>query len=542
MSNGIFRVPKPINEPVLGYAPGSQERANLKAELKRQSENKILIPLIIGGREVYTEQKQKVIMPHKHGHVLAECCQAGDEELALAIKAALAAKENWEMMPWEHRSAIFLRAARLFAVKHRALVAAATMLCQSKVVYQAEIDAPCELADFLRFNAYYADQIYRQQPENSPGVLNRISYRPLEGFVLAISPFNFTAIGANLCTAPAMVGNTVLWKPSTTSLLSNYYVMKVLLEAGLPPGVINFVPASASAISRCVIPDPNMSGFHFTGSTGVFSSVWRQIGENIRNYNSYPRLVGETGGKDFIFAHSSAEIQPLVSAMVLGAFEYQGQKCSALSRVFIPESIWPEVKRLLIEKTGQIKVGDVCDFRNFMGAVIDKNSFDKIKSFIEDAKASPDADLLCGGYDDSEGYFVYPTIIHAKKKTYKTMLEELFGPVLTVFVYPDAELEDMLRFCDESTPYALTGGIFAQDREAIVQMERMLRQAAGNFYINDKPTGAVVGQQPFGGSRASGTNDKAGSALNLYRWMSPRTIKENFSPSEATAYPFMAEE
>jgi 1-pyrroline-5-carboxylate dehydrogenase len=542
MSKGKYSIPKPLNEPVLSYAPGSKERANLKAELKRQSESKILIPLIIGGKEVFTEQKLTVTMPHNHSHVLAECCLAGENELKLAVEAALAAKESWELLPSEHRLAIFLKAAELLSGKYRAMIAAATMLGQSKTAYQAEIDSPCEVVDFLRFNSYYADQIYGQQPENSPGVWNRLSYRPLEGFVLAVTPFNFTAIGANLCTAPALVGNTVLWKPSSTSTLSNYYIMKILMEAGLPPGVINFVPASGSAISRYVISDPRMSGFHFTGSTNVFCSVWQQVGENIRAYHSYPRLVGETGGKDFIFAHKSADIPSLASAMIRGAFEFQGQKCSALSRTFVPESIWPELKKLLLAETAKLKTGDVSDFRNFMGAVIDKNSFAELKGYIDEAQASPDAEVLCGGYDDSVGYFVYPTIIHAKNKSYKTMLEELFGPVLTVYVYPDEELEDMLRFCDESTPYALTGAIFANDREAIAHMEWMLRHSAGNFYINDKPTGAVVGQQPFGGARASGTNDKAGSALNLYRWMSLRTIKENFAPSKDVLYPYMAEE
>lgn len=542
MKNGTFYLPKPENEEVLSYAPGTPERANLKAELKRQSDNKIVIPLIIGGREIFTEKRIEVVMPHKHGHVLAECCQAGEKELSLAVNAALDARESWEAMPWEHRSAIFLRAAELFTGKYRALITAATMLCQSKVVYQAEIDSPCELVDFLRFNTWYADQIYRQQPENSPGVWNRLSYRPLDGFVLAVTPFNFTAIGVNLCTAPAMAGNTVLWKPSSTALLSNYHAMRVLMEAGLPSGVINFVPSSASEIGRHVIANPHMSGFHFTGSTGVFSGVWRQVGENIRAYRSYPRLVGETGGKDFIFAHRSADVPALVSAMVRGAFEYQGQKCSALSRVFVPESLWPPVKELLLEETSRLKTGDVRDFRNFMGAVIDNSSFTKLKGYIDQVRSSPDAEMLCGGYDGSEGYFVHPTIIHAKKKSCPTLVEELFGPVLTVFVYPDKDLDDTLRFCDESTPYALTGAIFARDRSAIVHMEWMLRKAAGNFYINDKPTGAVVGQQPFGGARASGTNDKAGSALNLYRWMSLRTVKENFRPAEEIAYPFMGEE
>jgi 1-pyrroline-5-carboxylate dehydrogenase len=542
MGNGTYCIPKPQNEPVLPYLPGSPERAALKAELKRQSENKVLIPLIIGGKEVFTERRITVAMPHNHGHILAECCMAGQAELRMAIDAALAAKENWEMMPWEHRSAIFLRAAQLLSGKHRALINAATMLGQSKTAYQAEIDSPCEVVDFLRFNVYFADQIYKQQPENSVGVWNRICYRPLDGFVLAVTPFNFTAIGANLCTAPAIVGNTVLWKPATTAVLSNYYIMKALIEAGLPAGVINFIPSKGSDISKHVVSDPSMGGFHFTGSTEVFSGVWRQVGENIQSYRSYPRLVGETGGKDFIFAHKSANVPALVSAMVRGAFEYQGQKCSALSRTFVPQSIWPDVKEALLSETAKLKTGDVCNFRNFMGAVIDKASFDTIKRSIDEAQASPDAEVLCGGYDDSVGYFVYPTIIQAKDKSYATMREELFAPVLTVFAYPDEELDEMLRFCDESTPYALTGAIFAEDRQAIVHAEWMLRGAAGNFYINDKPTGAVVGQQPFGGARASGTNDKAGSAINLYRWMSLRTIKENFAPPHEILYPYMSEE
>jgi len=542
MANGNFTIPKPQNDPVRSYAPGTPERALLKAELKRQMEEKITIPLIIGGREVYTENRIPMVMPHNHRLVLAECCQAGEKELQQAIDAAMAAKRSWENLPWEHRASVFMRAAELFSGKYRPLISAATMLGQSKVAYQAEIDAPCELVDFLRFNVYYVDQIYRQQPENSKAVWNRLDYRPLEGFVTAVSPFNFTAIGGNLCTAPAMVGNVVLWKPSSLATLSNYYVMKVLMEAGLPPGVINFVPAKGSDISRYVISNIHLAGFHFTGSTEVFSGVWRQVGENIRAYVSYPRLVGETGGKDFIFAHNSADLCALTSALIRGAFEYQGQKCSALSRAFIPKSIWPELKQKLLAATAQLKVGDVCDFSNFMGAVIDKNSFAQLKNYIDEAKASKDAELLCGGYDDSVGYFVYPTIIQAKTKEYKTMLQELFGPILTIYVYGDEELEDMLEYCDSSTPYALTGAIFAQDRMAIVIMENKLRNAAGNFYINDKPTGAVVGQQPFGGARASGTNDKAGSALNLYRWMSLRTVKENLDPATDITYPFMAAE
>jgi 1-pyrroline-5-carboxylate dehydrogenase len=541
MANGTYSIPKPQNEPVLGYLPGSPERAALKAELKRQSEGKIVIPLVIGGKEIVTDRKIKAVMPHKHGHVLAECCMAGPAELRMAVEAAMAAKEAWELMPWEHRSAIFTRAAQLLSGRHRALINAATMLGQSKTAYQAEIDSTCEVVDFLRFNAYFADQIYKQQPESVQGIWNRISYRPLEGFVLAVTPFNFTAIGANLCTSPALVGNTVLWKPASTAVLSNYYFMKVLMEAGLPAGVINFIPSSGSDMHH-VILDPRLGGFHFTGSTEVFSGVWRQVGENIAKYRSYPRLVGETGGKDFIFAHSSADVPTLVSAMVRGAFEYQGQKCSAMSRTFIPESIWADVKGPLLSETAKLKMGDVRDFRNFMGALIDKKAFEPVKKAIDEANASPDADVLCGGYDDSVGYFVSPTIILAKDRSYPTMSEELFAPVLTIFVYPDDRLDETLRFCDESTPYALTGAVFANDRQAIAHIEQALRHAAGNFYINDKPTGAVVGQQPFGGARGSGTNDKAGSALNLYRWMSLCTVKENFAPPMEIPYPYMAEE
>jgi len=542
MANGNFIIPKPLNEPVLGYAPGSAERKALKAELKRQSDNKIVIPLIIGGKEIITERKLKVVMPHKHAHVLAECCLAGPAELRMAVDAAMAAKESWELMPWEHRSAIFLRAAQLLSGKHRALINAATMLGQSKTAYQAEIDSTCEVVDFLRFNTYFADQIYRQQPESAQGIWNRISYRPLEGFVLAVTPFNFTAIGANLCTSPALMGNTVLWKPASTSVLSNYHFMTTLMEAGLPAGVINYVPSSGSDIAAHVIPDPRLGGFHFTGSTDVFSGVWRQVGENISKYRSYPRLVGETGGKDFIFVHKSADVPTLISAMVRGAFEYQGQKCSALSRTFIPESLWPKIKELLLAETAKIKMGDVSDFRNFMGALIDKKAFDPVKKAIDEAKASPKAEVLCGGYDDSVGYFIKPTIILAKDKAYPTMIDELFAPVLTIYVYPDAELDETLRYCDESTPYALTGAVFANDREAVAHIERALRNAAGNFYINDKPTGAVVGQQPFGGARGSGTNDKAGSAMNLYRWVSLCTTKENFAPPTDIPYPYMSEE
>lgn len=542
MSNGNYNVPNPYNEPVCQYLPGTAQRVALKAELAEQSNKVISIPLIINGNEIFTDKTIPITMPHDTKHVLANCSQADEKQLKMAVESALDAKSDWENMPWEHRSAIFLKAAELASTKYRAKLCAATMLGQSKVAYQAEIDAACEMIDFLRFNVFYVDQIYRQQPESAKGLWNRLKYRPLDGFVLAISPYNFTAIGVNLATTPAIVGNTVVWKPAGSAVLSSYYAMKLLEEAGMPAGVINFVPSSGSDVSKHIVSDPRMAGFHFTGSTEVFSGIWSYVGQNIKKYVSYPRLVGETGGKDYLFAHATADIPALCAAMILGAFEYQGQKCSALSRAFIPESIWAQVKSQLLQYTEGLKVGDVRDFRNFMSAVINKDSFDQLKNTIDEAKASSDAELLCGGYDDSKGYYIYPTIILAKNKEYRTMREELFGPILTIYVYPDSELDETLRFCDKSTPFALTGAIFARDREVISHMEHMLTHSAGNFYINDKPTGAVVGQQPFGGARASGTNDKAGSALNLYRWMSPMTVKENFAPSSAIDYPFMIEE
>lgn len=539
MSNANYALPKPYNEPVHAYLPGSAEREALKKELARQSELKVEIPLVIGGKEYHTNNKGTCVMPHDFNHVLAEYSIAGEEELKMAADAAMAAKEEWANMTWEHRASIFLKAADLLAGPWRAKINAATMLGQSKTAFQAEIDSACELADFLRYNVAFAEQIYKQQPENSKGVWNRTEYRPLDGFVVAISPFNFTSIGGNLSTAPAIMGNTVIWKPAQTAALSNYYFMKLLEEAGLPKGVINFVPCRGSDVSKYLLSDPRMAGFHFTGSTKVFSGVWNLVGENIAKYNSYPRLVGETGGKDFIFAHPSAQVEPLVAAMVRGAFEFQGQKCSAASRAYIPASLWPQVKTRLLEETAKLKMGDPRDFTNFMAAVIDKASFDKISEYIDYANASADADVLCGGYDGSKGYFVKPTVIEAKVPNFKTMVEEIFGPVLTVYVYEDDKLDETLKICDTASPYGLTGAIFSQDREAIIMMEKALSNAAGNFYINDKPTGAVVGQQPFGGARASGTNDKAGSMLNLYRWISPRTIKETFVPSTDIAYPFM---
>lgn len=539
MSNGYFKVEMPKNEPVKAYLPGSPERASLKKELERQSAQVVQVPMIIGGKEVWTERKTKAVMPHDHAHVIAEAASGGEKELKDAIAAALAARKAWTEMPMEHRVSIFLKAADLIAGPMRYKVNAATMLGQSKTVYQAEIDT-CELIDFLRFNVYYLQQIYDRQPNNTPNVWNRIEYRPLEGFVTAISPFNFTSIGANLPTAPAIAGNVVLWKPATTAVLSNYYVMQALMAAGLPAGVINFVPSRGSDMSKYVLSDPNLAGFHFTGSTEVFSGVYSLVGENIKKYKTYPRLVGETGGKDFIFAHNSADVPGLVAALTRASYEYQGQKCSAASRAFVPASIWPQVKEGMLAEIEKIKIGDITDFTNLMGAVIDASAFKTNKEYIDYAKASEDAEVICGGYDDSKGYFVYPTLIEAKKPDFKTMVEEIFGPVMTVYVYPDDKLDETLASCDTATSYGLSGAIFADDREAIVKMEDALKGTAGNFYINDKPTGAVIGQQPFGGARASGTNDKAGSEINM-RWLSPRTIKELRVPCLDVTYPYMVE-
>lgn len=540
MSNGYFKVEMPKNEPVKAYLPGSPERASLKKELERQSAQVVQVPMIIGGKEVWTERKTKAVMPHDHAHVIAEAASGGEKELKDAIAAALAARKAWTEMPMEHRVSIFLKAADLIAGPMRDKVNAATMLGQSKTAYQAEIDT-CELIDFLRFNVYYLQQIYDRQPNNTPNVWNRIEYRPLEGFVTAISPFNFTSIGANLPTAPAIAGNVVLWKPATTAVLSNYYVMQALMAAGLPAGVINFVPSRGSDMSKYVLSDPNLAGFHFTGSTEVFSGVYSLVGENIKKYKTYPRLVGETGGKDFIFAHNSADVPGLVAALTRASYEYQGQKCSAASRAFVPASIWPQVKEGMLAEIEKIKIGDITDFRNLMGAVIDASAFKTNKEYIDYAKASEDAEVICGGYDDSKGYFIYPTLIEAKKSDFKTMVEEIFGPVMTVYVYPDDKLDETLASCDTATSYGLSGAIFADDREAIVKMEDALKGTAGNFYINDKPTGAVIGQQPFGGARASGTNDKAGSEINMYRWLSPRTIKELRVPCLDVTYPYMVE-
>ena len=527
MPNAYFTINRPENDPFLGYLPGSPERAALKEELAKQASQVVRIPLIIGGREVWTDNTISVTMPHDHQHVIAECCMAGEKELKMAIDAALAAKDAWESMPWEHRSAIFLKAADMITGSYRKVLNASTMLGQSKTVFQAEIDI-AELADFLRFGVWGAQEIFKEQPASVDGIWNRQDYRPLDGFICAISPFNFTSIGGNLPTAPAIVGNVALWKPSRTAALSNYYYMKLLQWCGLPAGVINFVPCSGSDMSRYVVSHPKMAGFHFTGSTAVFQSVWK--------------LVGETGGKDFIFAHPTADIEPLAAAIVRGSFEFQGQKCSACSRAFVPASIWPEVEKLLKKHTAALKVGDVQEFDTFMAAVIDKASFETCKGYIDRAAASPECEFVAGGtYDDSKGWFVQPTIIRCKTPTYESMVKEIFGPIVSIYVYDDDKLDETLAVCDSASPYALTGAIFAQDREAIVKMEKALRNASGNFYINDKCTGAIVGQQPFGGARASGTNDKAGTTLNMIRWVSAHTVKESFCPSAAINYPYMSE-
>jgi 1-pyrroline-5-carboxylate dehydrogenase len=533
-------IPTPVNEPVQSYAPGSPERASLKAKLAEMAATEIEIPLIIGGKEIRTGRTKQAVMPHRHGHVLATWHRAGKEEAAQAIAAAADAHREWSSWRWEDRAAVFLKAADLLATTWRDPLNAATMLCQSKTPHQAEIDATCEIVDFWRFNVHFADRLYGQQPISGPGEWNRTEYRPLEGFVLAVTPFNFTSIGANLPTAPAIVGNTVVWKPASTAVFSSYYIYRLLEAAGLPPGVINFLPGDASAISSAALADPGLAGIHFTGSTAVFQELWRTAGQNIANYRQYPRLVGETGGKDFILAHPSADRAALLAAMVRGAFEYQGQKCSAASRVYLPDGMWRAMREEIIETIGAIRMGDIADFRTFMGAVIDKPAFDTITEYITHARAAKDAEILVGGESDpSEGYFIRPTLIQAKTPDYRSMCEEIFGPVLTLYVYPEKEWGAVLRTVDATSPYALTGAVFANDRQAVLAATRALRFAAGNFYVNDKPTGAVVGQQPFGGARASGTNDKAGSMLNLVRWVSARSIKENFVPPTDYRYPYM---
>lgn len=544
MPDAMFEVPYPQNEPVKGYLEGSPEKTELKAALKEMAGRQVEIPLIIGGKEIRTGKTADCVMPHAHKHVLGRYHQAGEKEVKLAIKEAQKAKKDWAAMPFEHRAAILLKAAELLAGRRRMTLNAATMLGQSKNPFQAEIDSACELIDFWRFNPHFAQQIMSEQPESSPGMWNMLEQRPLDGFVFAVTPFNFTSIAGNLPTAPALMGNTCVWKPASSSVFSGYYIMQILQEAGMPDGVINFVPGSGGQVGNPVMASPDLGGIHFTGSTAVFQAMWKQIGNNIQNYGCYPRIVGETGGKDFVFAHPSADVDALVTALVRGAFEYQGQKCSAASRAYVPESLWKDVRRKLLAAVESITMGDVTDFRTFMGAVIDRGAFADIKGYIDRARskaAKGKARIIAGGKcDDSVGYFIEPTIIEAIDPLYETMVQEIFGPVLTIHVYPDKDLLKTLRVCDKSSAYALTGAIFGQDRAALIRMKEELAGTAGNFYINDKPTGAVVGQQPFGGSRASGTNDKAGSYLNLIRWTTPRTVKETFDPPRNYPYPYMS--
>jgi 1-pyrroline-5-carboxylate dehydrogenase len=538
---GSTRVPPPVNEPNLGYLPGSSERAELKNRLKSMAADRLDIPVVIGGREIRTGRTQQAVMPHNHQHVLADWHAADPQHVHDAIAAARAAAREWASWRWEDRAAVFLRAAELLTTTWRQTLNAATMLGQSKTAFQAEIDSASELIDFLRFNAHFAESLYAEQPISSHGVHNRIDYRPLEGFVYAITPFNFTAIGGNLPTAPALMGNTVIWKPASSAMLSGYYILRLLERAGLPPGVINFVPGDAVQITNILLDSPDLAGIHFTGSTGVFNSMWKKVGENTGRYRSYPRIVGETGGKDFVVAHPSADPQEVAVAIARGGFEYQGQKCSAASRVYIPQSLWPEVRDRVVGMMRDMRMGDVTDFRTFIGAVIDRKSFDKISSYLDDAKEN--ATVIQGGTARGDvGYFVEPTLIETRDAGYRLLCEEIFGPVVTAYVYQDSAWSETLETIDRTSPYALTGSVFCTDRAAILQATDALRNAAGNFYINDKPTGAVVGQQPFGGARASGTNDKAGSKLNLLRWVSARTIKETFSPPRDYKYPYMSED
>ncbi len=542
MFNGVFQVPQPVNEPVLNYAPGSPERQQIKATLKHMLSEQVDVPMFIGGKEVRDGKLTEMRCPHDHHHVLGRYHQGNALYVEQAIKAANAARPEWSRMPWDARAIVFLKAAELLAGKYRQTLNAATMLNMSKTPHQAEIDSACELIDFWRFNPHFMQEVYGDQPLSTKGVLNYMEHRPLDGFVFALTPFNFTSIAGNLPTAPALMGNTVVWKPASSAVLPAYYIMKILAEAGLPPGVINMVPGSGPIIAPPALDHVDLGGIHFTGSTHVFSTIWLAVGSDIRKYTAYPRIVGETGGKDFIFAHASADPAALATALVRGAFEYQGQKCSAASRAYIPDNLWPDVQQRILGDMAHIKMGDVTDFRTFMGAVIDANAFATISGYIDFAKSSPDMDILRGGKcDDAKGYFIEPTVVVSKDPKSKLMSEEIFGPVLTIYVYPENEYEQTLKLCDQTSPYALTGSIFALDRKAIVRAMDALRHAAGNFYINDKPTGAVVGQQPFGGSRASGTNDKAGSWLNLERWVTPRTIKETFLPPTDFRYPYMAE-
>ncbi|MEQ1744520.1 MAG: L-glutamate gamma-semialdehyde dehydrogenase [Saprospiraceae bacterium] len=542
MSDAIFQVPHPVNEPILNYAPGSAEKISLKktlAELKSAPRD---VPMYIGGRHVFTEKKNAIRPPHDLAHTLGHHAVGTADHIRDAIAAALKAKPAWEAMPWQDRAAIFLKAADLLAGPYRAKMNAATMLCQSKNVFQAEIDCVCELVDFWRYNAWFMQEIYKQQPLSVRNTWNRTDWRPLEGFVFALTPFNFTSIAGNLPTAPAMLGNVAVWKPAQSQIYSAAVIMEILEEAGLPPGVVNLVYVDGATIGDIVFSHPDFAGLHFTGSTGVFQSLWKTIGSNLSLYKSYPRIVGETGGKDFVVAHASADAKAVAVALVRGAFEFQGQKCSAASRAYIPRSIWPEVKKYLLDDLRDMKMGDPEDFTNFFNAVIDAKAFDKIAAYIAAAKQSDTVKVIAGGgFDKSKGYFIEPTVIEASDPHYVTMCEEIFGPVLSVYVYDDERFSETLDLVDTSSPYALTGAVFSQDKAALALADQKLRHAAGNYYINDKPTGAVVGQQPFGGGRASGTNDKAGSMLNMYRWLSPRTIKENFVPPVEYRYPFLQE-
>ncbi|HEV2843893.1 MAG TPA: L-glutamate gamma-semialdehyde dehydrogenase [Thermoanaerobaculia bacterium] len=542
MSHAISPLATPVNEPVRAYAPGSPEKKSLKKRLDEMLSEQIEIPLIIGGKEVRNGDTATAVCPHDHKHVLATFHQAGAPEVEAAARAAKEAWKDWSETGWEERAGVLIRAAELLAGPWRDTLNAATMLNQSKTAFQAEIDSACEMIDFWRFNPYFMRTLYTDQPWSSPGVWNRVEYRALEGFVFAVSPFNFTAIGGNLPTSPALMGNTVLWKPASTSVLSNYYTMKLLQAAGLPDGVINFIPGKAAKVGDPALAHEDFAGIHFTGSTPVFQTMWKTIGENIPKYHTYPRIVGETGGKNFVFAHPSADAEAFVTAIIRGGFEYQGQKCSAGSRVYVPRSLWDGVRERLVEEIREIKMGTTVDFRNFMAAVIDEPSFDRIMRYIDHARSSSEAEILTGGKGDkSEGYFIEPTVVVTTNPRFKLMEEEIFGPVVTVYVYEDVRYEETLELVDATSPYALTGAIFAEDRKAVAHLSKALRHAAGNFYINDKPTGAVVGQQPFGGARASGTNDKAGSMANLLRWTSQRAIKETFVPAKDFRYPFMGE-
>jgi len=540
MNNAIYNFKEPENEPIKDYLKGSAERTEIEKEINFFSKTVIDIPLIIGGKEIRTGNTGKVVMPNKFIHTLATYQIAGEKEVKLAIEAALKAKDEWSNISWTERASIMIKAAELISKKHRYLLNAATMLGQGKNIYQAEIDAACEVVDYLRFNTYFASQIYSEQPTTEFDMINRMEHRPLEGFVFTVSPFNFTAIASNLNTSVALMGNTTVWKPANASLLSSYYLMTILKEAGLPDGVINFVPGKGSQIAEIVLNNSEMAGIHFTGSTSTFKQLWKTVSNNLDIYRTFPKLVGEIGGKDFIFVHESAIPEQVATAIIRGAFEYQGQKCSAASRAYIPESLWEQIKEILIEEIKSIKVGDVRDFDNFVNAVIDENSFDNIMKYIEKAKNSNDAKIIIGGNGNkTEGYFIEPTVIQTTNPHFITMEEEIFGPVMTIYVYKNNEFEETLKICDSTSPYALTGSIFSEDRYALIKACKILRYSAGNFYFNDKPSGALVGQQPFGGARKSGTNDKAGSHLNLQRWVSPRTIKETLISPTNYKYKYM---